>query len=159
MNKRIVSTTVLALSTVALMIVGTARRAPANSGCSNATLRGSYGIRVTGNVLSRPAAGPTASVGIAQYDGGGQLTASLTQRVNGAAGPTTVSNQFTGTYSVNPDCTVEDVWHNVATGGSSTHESTITDHGRGFFLIATSGTGVVTAEARKVFPGDADDRN
>jgi len=158
MKKRILSTTLLALATAGLMILGTARSAPANNGCSNATLHGSYGFRATGDVLSGPAAGPTASVGIVEYDGGGQLTASLTQRVNGAAGPTTVSNQFTGTYSVNPDCTVEDVWRNVATGATSTHQSAITDHGRGFFIIGTSGTGILTAEGRKVFPGD-DDRN
>jgi hypothetical protein len=156
MTKRIVSTTLLALTTAGLVVVGTARRAPANSGCSNATLHGSYGIRATGTILSGPATGPTALVGIVDYDGDGQLVASLTQRVSGAAGPATVSNQFTGTYSVNPDCSVDDVWQNVATGGTATHKSAITDHGRGFFLIATSGTGIVTAEARKIFSADED---
>jgi hypothetical protein len=159
MNKRMVSMTLLTVATAGLINLGTARRAPATSGCSNATLHGSYGLRATGNVLSGPAAGPVANVGVVHYDGIGQLTASLTQRVNGAAGPTTVSTQFIGTYSVNPDCTVEDVWQNVANGGTSTHLSAITDHGRGFFLIATSGSGVVTAEARKVFAGDVEHRD
>src|SRR5262249_55228389 len=50
-------------------------------------------------------------------------------RLNTAAGPTTqVKVPYAGTYSVNPDCTVEDIWVNQLNGGFNTHESILVDH-------------------------------
>jgi len=151
MKARLRSVILLILAVPALMVLGTPRSAPAKSGCSNATLTGDYGIRATGMVMSGPSAGPIGIVGVITFDGDGQFTASLTQRVNGATGPTTLSKvPYAGTYTVSPDCTVEDVWHNLSNGTSSTHESAIVDHGRGFFTINTSaGPPIVTSEARK----------
>lgn len=137
----------LAFSITLLAVLGAAPNAPAASGCSNATLRGSYGIHATGTV----AAGPVAIVGILSYDGNGHLTASLTQRVNGAT--TLFKAPFTGVYQVNADCTVEDTFINVTTGAQSTHESVIVDRGRGFAILNTS-AGTVLGEARKQFAKD-----
>jgi type IV secretory pathway VirB2 component (pilin) len=74
MKRKIASTTLLAASIAVLAILGTARTVPAKSGCSNATLKGSYGLHATGTFLSGPAAGPLAIVGILTFDGAGQLT-------------------------------------------------------------------------------------
>jgi hypothetical protein len=157
MKARIVPVTVLVLSVSLLIVLATPRNAPAKSGCTNASLQGSYGIRATGNALSGPTAGPIAIVGVITFDGMGQLMATLTQRVNSAGGPTTSTFPITGTYTVNADCTVEDIWHNLSTGGSSVHESAIVDHGRGFFIINTTmGPTVLSGEARKQFPGEGD---
>jgi hypothetical protein len=159
MKKKIASTTTLALSIAVLIALGTARMAPAKSGCSNATLHGSYGIDATGTFTAGPNAGPAAFVGVLTFNGIGQLTLSLTQRLNSATGPITLSKvPYIGDYSVNPDCTVEDVWHNLSNGTSSTHESIIVDNGRGFFILntTTGAPNVVSGVGRKQFPGDSD---
>jgi hypothetical protein len=139
----------LALSIALFPVLGATPNVPAASGCSNETLRGSYGIHATGTV----AAGPVAIVGVLSYDGNGQLTGNLTQRVNGAT--TLFKAPFTGVYQVNADCTVEDTFINVTTGAQSTHESVIVDRGRGFSILNTS-AGTVLGEARKQFVRDED---
>jgi len=40
--------------------------------------------------------------------------------------------EFTGTYSVSPDCTVTDNWLD------STHVSVIVDNGKGYFIMNVS---------------------
>lgn len=71
--------------------------------CSVRTLRGSYGYLMKGtnlNWLQLPA-GPMAVIGVANYDGAGNVTTTATSLVNGLLVPI---NQ-TGTYTVNEDCT------------------------------------------------------
>jgi hypothetical protein len=145
-----------------VLVVGKVAPVRAKSGCTNASLQGSYGIHATGTFTAGPNAGPAAFVGVLTFDGLGQLTLSLTQRLSSATGPITLTKvPFVGTYSVSADCTVEDVWHNMLNGTSSTHESIIIDNGRGFFILNTS-TGapnVVSGVGRKQFAGEHDDRN
>jgi len=73
MKRMIASITLLTISVAVLIVLGTARKATAErqSGCSNATLRGSYGIHATGAALSGPLAGPVAFVGVFTFDGRG----------------------------------------------------------------------------------------
>jgi hypothetical protein len=150
----------LTLLVAVLMILGTAKKAPAQKhhGCSDATLRGSYAIHATGNVLSGPSTGPIAIVGEFTYDGSGQLVGQLSQRVNSDSGPMTLFKvPYNGTYIVNSDCTVEDTWFNLSNGTSSIHESTIVDKGEGFVILnTTTGPTVVSGEGRKVFSGESD---
>lgn len=71
--------------------------------CSVRTLRGSYGYLMKGtnlNWLQLPS-GPVAIVGVANYDGAGNVTTTATSIMNGLLVPV---NQ-TGTYTVNEDCT------------------------------------------------------
>ena len=77
--------------------------------CSNATLHGSYGLHATGTIIG---VGDFAAVGRFTFDGKGNLTGKLFVRVNGnnMAPP-----EFTGTYSVSPDCTVTDNWGHRST--------------------------------------------
>jgi hypothetical protein len=89
--------------------------------CSNATLHGSYGFHATGIGF--------VAVGRFVFDGNGGLTGTLFVRVPGTnIGPL----EFTGTYSVNPDCTVTDNWL------GSTHVSVIVDQGKGYFIMNVS---------------------
>jgi hypothetical protein len=89
--------------------------------CSNETLHGSYGFHATGTGF--------VAVGRFVFDGNGGLTGKLFIRVPGTnIGPL----EFTGTYSVNPDCTVTDNWLD------STHVSVIVDQGKGYFIMNVS---------------------
>ena len=162
MRRTIAFTTLLVFAFAVVIVLGTVQRAPAQNrhGCSDATLRGTFAIRATGDVLSGPSVGPIALVGEFTFDGRGQLHGILTQRINSDSGPMTLFKvPYTGNYTVNPDCTVEDTWFNLSNGTSSTHESTIFDNGNGFVIINTTvGPTVVSGEAHKVV-SEANDRD
>jgi hypothetical protein len=117
-------------------------RAEDRVGCSNATLHGSYGLHATGTV---PGGQPFAAVGRFTFDGAGNLTGKLFVRV---AGNNVEPPEFTGTYSVSPDCTVTDNWGPPI---NSTHVAVIVDHGKGYVILSnTLGSGeTISAEARK----------
>jgi hypothetical protein len=111
----------------------------ADDACSNATLDGSYGLHATGTVIG---VGDFAAVGRFVFDGNGNLTATLYVRVNGNnVGPL----NFSGVYSVSPECIVTDRW------GGSTHVSVIVDKGKGYFILNnTPGEGdTISGEARR----------
>jgi hypothetical protein len=113
-----------------------------NGQCSNATLKGSYGLHATGTIIG---IGDFAAIGRFTFDGKGNLTGKLFVRVNGN---NLEPPEFTGTYSVNPDCTVSDSW------GGSSHVSVIVNEGKEYFILNnTSGEGdTISGEAKKQFP-------
>jgi hypothetical protein len=94
------------LKTIALSVVLVAASVPgaAASGphCSSKTATGSWGFTSTGSI---PVIGPVAAVGIFTADGSGNLSGSQTRSLAGAIADET----FTGTYTVNSDCTGTDV--------------------------------------------------
>jgi len=130
------------------LVAGIPRTARATITCSDATLRGSYGVHATGYVLGGSVWTPLALVGTFSYDGAGGVTANVIQRVGGV----NTNVNVTGTYSVNPDCTVSD------TLGGGTHFYSIVDRGRGFFILndTIGAPVVVSGEGRRVFGGEAD---
>jgi hypothetical protein len=83
-----------------------------NDGCSNATLSGDYGFRITGQILA-PDTPPVQREGIAMthFDGAGKLAQvdfvmSNGTPVSGPADPLTrFHTRETGWYVVYPDCT------------------------------------------------------
>jgi hypothetical protein len=164
MNRRTVSMTLLVVSVAMLMVLVTFGHARATKGCSNASLQGSYGIHLTGGAGAGPiAVGPPwpsiAFVGVLTFDGEGQFVGNLTLRLNTPSGPITQSKvPYTGTYTVNPDCTAEDTLTNMLTGGSNTHELILVDNGRGFYILVTTAGAppIVSGEGRKQFPGASD---
>jgi hypothetical protein len=100
---------VVAIAVAGLLLAGTQFRRTftrwimpvvhASGGCSNSSLRGSFGFQFNGTVLG---VGPIAGVGVNTYDGVGSYTGTQTVNINGFPVP----NQPTsGTYSVNADCT------------------------------------------------------
>ncbi len=111
-----------------------------STNCSNATVHGSYGMLGTGSV---PGVGDFAAVGRFTYDGKGNLTGKLYVSIAGNNfGPL----EFTGTYSVSPDCTMTDTW-----AGGATHISVIIDEGKGYYILNnTAGGGeTVSGQARR----------
>ena len=118
--------TTLLVVLIGLFALGGAGKARAEKGCSDATLRGSYGLHATGSVLG---VGPFAAVGVFSFDGDGHLTGTLTSRVNA----NTFSREtLTGAYTwFTPDCFVSDTW-NFDSGETSQHESVVVDNGRGY---------------------------
>jgi hypothetical protein len=76
-----------------------------NRACSDATLRGTYGIQISGTRPSAPG-GPTESVigvVIRHYDGLGQFT--QVDNVKGSISGIVPDRQGAGFYQVNDDCT------------------------------------------------------
>jgi hypothetical protein len=127
------------LGITVLVLVVTAVSQAQQTNCSDATLNGSYGLHATGTVNG---AGDFAAVGRFVFDGKGNLTATLSVRVNGN---NMTPPELTGTYSVSPDCIVTDTW------GGSTHVSVIVDNGKGYFILNnTPNEGdTISGEARR----------
>jgi hypothetical protein len=76
-----------------------AARAQDERGCSNASAAGKWGFTTNGTVVG---IGPRDSLGIFTLDGAGKLiNGKATASLNG----TVTDEMFSGTYSVNPDCT------------------------------------------------------
>jgi hypothetical protein len=92
--------------------------------CTNATLHGSYAFRATGERF--------AAVARFVFDGKGGLTATFFGRSPGNPfGPV----EFSGTYSVSPECIVTDSWGPPL---NSIHTSVIYEQGRGYFILNSS---------------------
>ena len=91
------------IAAVALLALGMAPTAnAADKGCTNATLKGTFSHIGSGVITAPPAAaGPIAGLGTQTFDGNGGVTGNAVASLNGNI----ISGTFTGTYTVNPDCT------------------------------------------------------
>jgi hypothetical protein len=106
-----------------------AMRSEDSASCSNATLHGSYAFHATGERF--------AAVARFTFDGRGGLTATFFGRSPGNPfGPI----EFTGTYSVSPDCIVTDEWLD------SIHHSVVYGKGTGYFILNSSPDGDPTQD-------------
>lgn len=159
MRSHIGSSPLLALSIAGLLFVGNAWQVRAEEGCSNESLKGSYAIQGSGTVMSGPFAGPAAFVGILRFDGVGHLEGNFTQRVNTAGGPVTLHVPIGGNYSVNADCTGEDIVINQLNSSFfNTQELILIDHGKEFlFVVTTAGAPpIVSGAGRKLSRRESD---
>jgi hypothetical protein len=103
-------------------------------GCSEATLRGAYGVQIQG---TRPAAPPAPAgsiesvigVIVRHYDGSGGFTQVNNEKgsINGN-GP--ADREGSGTYQVNEDCTGSHELHIPGVPVAITDRFVIVDHGR-----------------------------
>jgi hypothetical protein len=76
--------------------------ARAQSGCATANLKGAYGLAVNGFFYDVDGnQGVYSSAGLAVADGAGGITGTDTLNLDGTP---TRGRQFTGTYTVNTDC-------------------------------------------------------
>ena len=92
--------TIAAVAAIALGLAPTANAA--DKGCTNATLKGTFSHIGSGVITAPPAAaGPIAGLGTQTFDGKGGVTGNAVASLNGNI----ISGTFTGTYTVNPDCT------------------------------------------------------
>lgn len=99
--------------------------------CSNETLHGSYAFRATGERF--------AAVARFTFDGRGGLRATFFGRTPGNP----FGTEFTGTYSVSPECIVTDSWGPPL---NSTHVSVIYGHGKGYFILNSTPDGDPSAD-------------
>ena len=113
----------------------------AKTSCALSTLKGSYGITVSGTNVH---AGAYAIVGRIILDGLGSLKGSVTQSVNGVV----FGNGVTGTYTVADNCTgsVKIVF---GTGDSSSLNLVIVRNGAKVLLIDTDRNTVETGYAER----------
>ncbi len=94
----------LARTTVGIIVISTlASLAPAAhaASCSLAGTAGKYGFTLTGVVILSTGPVPIAAVGRASLDAAGNASGTESRSVGGGFADET----FTGTYTVNPDCT------------------------------------------------------
>jgi len=156
---RISAPTILASVFVIVLILGTVSRAQAaeGGGCSNASLRGSFGFTSTGTLLALPPplAGPFAEVGRQTFDGQGNTDGTATLTANGNLRRVT----WQGTYVVNPDCTGSMTLFVSPLGATVNLDFVIDDDQAELRAIATGPTGtgvpgnVETRVYRKQFRG------
>lgn len=121
--------TLLGCILLALSLVATAQD---KKTCSNASLRGSFGLRATGNTTT---GGALIVMGRFSFDGNGNLTATLFTRTPTAA---TTLDTYTGTYSVDSNCFVTDSWVSDSTGSVTTHVSVLVNESKGYYVLNTT---------------------
>lgn len=132
-----------------------------HAACTTASIAGSFGFTTTGSI---PALGQVAATGIFTQDTSGNITGTQTRSLNGSVADET----FTGTATVNSDCTGTDTIQ-VFQDGSLVRTTTLhvvyDDNRREARAIFTSlvlqPSGVIlpsilTIEARKLFSREAD---
>ena len=149
-------TTKLLVSVMALFVMVPGLHAA----CSKAGVEGKWGFSTTGSI---PAIGPVAATGLFNQDISGKITGSQTRSLNGDIADET----FTGTATVNSDCTGTDTIQ-VFQDGNLVRTTTLNvvydDNAREARAIFTSlvlpdGTNlptVLTIEARRVLARQAD---
>jgi hypothetical protein len=150
------TTKLLMLTMLAMFVVPSCVQAA----CTSHTVAGTWGFTTTGSI---PGIGAVAATGIFTQDESGNITGTQTRSLNGDIADET----FTGTATVNPDCTGTDTIQ-VFDGGvlvrtSSLHVVYDDDgrEGRAIFtsLVLPDGTSlpsVLTIETRRVSPKRAD---
>lgn len=119
--------------------------AQAQSGCSVATVSGTYGFTASGftsrNHSVQAAEVPVAFSGLDTFDGAGNFSSTFTVATNG-----TISTGQTaaGTYTVNPDCTGSAAF---TTGG--TFNFVIVNGGAEAMVIQTDPGNTITYDVKK----------
>jgi hypothetical protein len=157
--KRNISLTTLTMIFLTMLYVGLVptARAQEERGCSNASVAGKWGFTANGTVVG---IGPRDSLGIFTLDGAGNLVnAKATSSLNGSI----TDETFSGTYTVNPDCTGKVVAELFDLSGNKILTATLAivfdDNLREMRLMFTSavlhngttlGT-VITAQAKRLF--------
>jgi hypothetical protein len=138
-----------------LFVAGLVPSVRADEECSNATLKGSFGVSGSGTF---PNGIPFVTIGRFSFDGAGNLTATAILNLSDS---TTLRREFTGTYTVDADCTGSAVLVEVGAGGSGGHfDLVIDDDGTEIRLIRTAPgiPGTFTFMGKKQFRGSEKDK-
>ena len=154
--KRTIAPATLVIVLATVFVLGILPRAQASEpgehrGCSNASLRGSFGFSAIGTLLGLPPpfAGPFGEIGRQSFDGRGNTAGTATLSANGniVSGVT-----VEGTYQVNPDCTGSMTIFILPFASTASLDFVIDDDGRELRAIATEAGAVETRVYRKQFP-------
>jgi hypothetical protein len=137
---------------VLLCIVFAATLAPAaradDHACSNRSVAGTYGYTTTGTRLG---IGPVAGVGVSTLDRNGDVSGKQTVSFNGV-----IANEtYTGTYTVNSDCTGTAtlvVSSSIpAFNRTSTLDLVWVDNSSAIRMIFTNAQTIITVDAKRLF--------
>ena len=137
-----------ALALIAVALTPKVALAHDDGGCSDASLKGTIAFSCTGTVgiTSTSTGVPAAGVGVFTFDGKGGGSGTQTVVADGAifVGPLA---PFTGTYTVNPDCTASATFS--PPGAPMTHFD-IAIFKSGFFGVETDPGTVVSCVQNKL---------
>jgi hypothetical protein len=113
--------------------------------CDQRTVAGTYGFQGQGTLgLGTPQPIPAAETGVATADGAGNLTGNVTFSLGGQI----LNTPFTGTYQVNPDCTISET---ISFGTQTRHQQgVVVDRGQQIDFIDTDPGTVLTRVAKRV---------
>jgi hypothetical protein len=139
--KRVITPVVFVISFVSLLVLGLVSRVQAGD-CSNNSLKGTYGASCEGTIVG---AGPVAVVGVLTADGDGSISGVETLSVNGEI---TTGVTFTGTYTVNADCTGSIVT-TTPDGSVTDHDFVIDDNKKEIRIIVAETGRVIVCVGRK----------
>src|ERR1700687_735895 len=145
--KRIAGALLALAALVVLLVVTTTskhgvRAVYAESGCNVSTLKGNYGLTLSGFLVDNKTPQPLYWEGVVTFDGAGKLSGTLNFSLNGVP---TLNNPYTATYTVNPDCT------GLANGtmGSDSLAFVILDHGAEILATDISAPDTLNADFKK----------
>jgi len=150
--------TIAAVIVLAGLMLGESARA---NQCRQADVAGKFGFTLTGWLILPTGAVPAAAVGQANVDNRGNVTGTEARNVGGGYGDET----FTGTLTVNSDCTGSMTLNFVEAGQpvrTSVLSLVVVDDNRGIRMVQKSltlpnGTPVpvvITVDVRRIFPED-----
>ena len=131
--KQAITSVVFVIAFVSLLVLGLVSRVQAGE-CSNASIKGTYGFSCEGTIVG---VGPLAVIGVFTADGKGNGSGVETLSLNGVIIPGVT---FTGTYTVNADCTGSFV--TTAPDGSVTHHDFVIDDNKKEIRIIVNRTRV-----------------
>jgi hypothetical protein len=122
-------------------------KAHADDGCSAASLSGPYGYLNSGFFYS-PNFSVFGSVGRFVADGNGGLSGADTLNVDGSVNR---GRKYTGTYTINSDCTGSMIFQVSATG-TNNFDIVLTDNGKEVKLVETDQNTMITGTAHQQLP-------
>jgi len=149
MKHRLLATATLLACGLALCLAATlpAQAEP----CSFARVAGSYGYTTAGFVATPTGAFvPAAAAGRITFDRNGNVSGTQTRVVAGSA----LDETYSGTYTVNPDCTGSFTVLVQPDTRTSTVNLVWTDNANGAGAVFTTPGFVLTATARRIHPKD-----
>jgi hypothetical protein len=120
--------------------------ARAQGGCTAANLKGAYGLALNGFFYdSNGFQGVYASAGLAVADGNGGITGTDTVNLDGTP---TRGRQFTGTYTINSDCTGTTSLKDTSGNVIANLDLVITNGGKDVALVDSDTDTILSGTAR-----------
>jgi hypothetical protein len=146
----------MALTTLAAIAIASVicTALPAQAGqCSLASVAGSYGYTANGFVAVAPGSFvPVAAAGRITFDGSGHVSGTQTRVVAGSS----LDETYSGTYSVNPNCTGTFTVLVEPDTRTSTVNLVWTENTNGASAVFTTPGFTLTAAARRISPRETD---
>jgi hypothetical protein len=142
-----------ALWAIVFFALATVMASAAQASCTLANVAGSYGYTTNGFVaIPTGAFVPAAAAGRITFDGNGHVNGTQTRVVAGSS----LDETYSGTYSVNPNCTGSFTVLVQPDTRTSTIDLVWTDNRNGASSVFTTPGFILTATARRISPRETD---